>query len=57
MIFLFTVLVILMVVLACFYLVLFASDESLTYNDLDTVYRMDRAYISLAPRESWNDLD
>jgi hypothetical protein len=57
MLFIVTILVFLLVALTSFYLILVSSQESLTFNDLERVYCLDRGYIALAPRESWNDLD
>ncbi|WP_164931982.1 hypothetical protein [Janthinobacterium sp. 17J80-10] len=57
MLFVVTVMVILMLALASFYLVWSASENGVTNKDLDNVYCHDQAYIAQAPREAWNDPD
>lgn len=57
MLFVVTVMVILMLALASFYLVLSASKDGVTIKDLDNVYYHDQAYIAHASRDSWNDPD
>ncbi len=57
MLFVLTVLVILPLALASFYLVLFPSRDSVTFKDLDNIYFHDRAYITHASRDAWNDPD
>ncbi len=55
--FLLTISIILLVALASFFLVLFGTEKTLTFTDLDRVYFPDRTYIGLAPRDAWNDPD
>jgi len=57
MLFFVTVLVILLLALASFYLVCATSEDGVTIKDLDNVYCYDRAYITHASRDSWNDTD
>lgn len=40
-----------------FYMVLRTSEDGITIGELDNVYRLDRSYITVAPRDSWNDPD
>lgn len=57
MLFIVTISVVLILALVSFGLVWFASEDGLTFKDLDNVFTFDRAYISKASRDSWNDLD
>ncbi|WP_158592215.1 hypothetical protein [Noviherbaspirillum sedimenti] len=52
-----TVLVILLLALASFYLVWCATEDGVTMKELDNVYYHDPAYIAHAPRDAWNDPD
>ncbi len=49
--------IILLVALASICFVMFASEEGLTFNDLDRSFFLDRGYITLASRAAWNDPD
>jgi len=57
MLFILTVSVILILALVSIGLIWFSSEDGVTIKDLDKVFSLDRAYITQAKRDSWNDLD